>query len=159
MTKKIEIGDVFELQTKKGNKIYFQCVQIPEDTRNEVELIKVFYNLYSETPSEIASIVQGEYFFNRFPLKIALRRKIVTKVGNSALPENFETPFQYRTINLKGDAWQIVDAKTWNRETVIELSEEQKKISPWGGMNDTLIIELLEKGWRLENWTLNNMFS
>ena len=26
-----------------------------------------------------------------------------------------------------------------------------------GGMNDTRIIELLEKGWRLEKWTIDNM--
>jgi hypothetical protein len=156
--KKIEIGDIFELKTKKGNKIYFQCVQIPDDTKNEVELIKVYYNLLSETPSELESITNGEFFFCRFPLKVATHKKIVKKIGNHQLPENFELPKQYRTTNFTDDAWQIVDAKTLKRETTIELTEEQKKLSPWGGMNDTLIIELLERGWKLENWTLDNMF-
>ena len=158
MANKAEIGDIFELQTKNGNKIYFQCVEIPENPKNEVELIKVFYDLYSETPSEIISIAQGKYFFNRFPLKTALRRKIISKIGSSKLPENFEIPKYYRTTNLTNDAWQIIDAKTWKRETIIDLTEEQKKLSPWGGMNDTLIVELLERGWNLENWTLDNMF-
>jgi hypothetical protein len=158
MSNKIEVGDVFELNTKNGNKIYFQCVQIPVDTKNEVELIKVFYYLYSETPTDVTLITHDEYFFNRFPLKSALRKKIVTKIGNSKLSQDFETPKYYRTTNFTNDAWQIIDAKTWKRKTVIELSEEQKKLSPWGGLNDTLIIELLERGWKLENWTLDNMF-
>lgn len=157
-SKKIELGDIFELQTEKGEKIYFQCIEIPTDTRNEVELIKIFYDLWAEPPVDLNSIIRGDYFFTRFPLKAALRRKIVTKIGNYTLSENFEVPEYYRTTNFTEDAWQIVDAKTLKRETVVELSEEQKKLSPWGGMNDTLIIELLERGWKLENWTLHNMF-
>jgi hypothetical protein len=157
-TKKIEVGDIFEMATPKGMKIYLQCVEIPVDIINNVELIKVFYKLYKTTPEKINSIVEGGYFFNRFPLKAAYRKKIVEKVGNVSLPIDFEVPLFYRTENDFGEGWQIVNAKTWKRETVIELSDEQKKLSPWGGMNDTLIIELLERGWTLENWNLDNMF-
>ncbi len=156
--KKIELGDIFEMQTPKGMKIYIQCVEIPKDIKNELELVKIFYKLYEATPEEITSIIEEEFFFNRFPLKAAYRKKIVEKVGNSSLPPNFKAPLYYRTENDFGNGWQIVNAKTWKRETVLELSEEQKQLSPWGGMNDTLIIELLEKGWRLENWTTGNRF-
>lgn len=64
-------------------------------------------------------------------------------------------------IKWKNDIWCVevyryLNFKTWKHETVVDLSEEQKKLSPWGLMNDTLIIELLKTGWRLENLTLDN---
>lgn len=155
---KIELGDIFELITEKRKKIYLQCVEIPVDTKNEIELIKVFYDLWDDTPKDLNSIISGDYFFCRFPLKAALRKKIIVKLGKSVLPENFTPPEFYRTINFTGDCWQIVDSKTLKRRTVTILSSEEKSLSPWGMMNDTLIIDLLERGWRLETWTLDNMF-
>ena len=156
-TNKIELGDIFELENNDYT-IYFQCVENPIDTRNEIELIKVFYGLYRDKILDLEIFKSlDDFFFIRFPLKAALKRKIIKKVGSTSL-ENFEVPKYYRTTNFTGDAWQIVDAKTLKRETVIELSEEQKRLSPWGMMNDTLIIELLEKGWKLETWTLDNMW-
>lgn len=158
-TKKVNIGDVFELESSNGNKIHFQCVDIPKDTRNEVELIKVFFKLHKKTPDDLSTIIKEDYFFIRFPLKAALKKNIIKLIGYYPLPETFVAPLFYRTINFSGTAWQIINSKTLKRETVEVLSKEQKKLSPYGGMNDTLIIELLEKGWNLENWTLKNMFS
>ena len=144
---KLELGDIFELITSKGFA-YSQCVEIPLGIRNDVELIKVLYTLHPKRILDLTEIASGNYFFNRFPLKVAKNRKIVSPIGNIALSENFA-----------GDGWQIVDAKTLRRENINELTEDQKKLSPWGGMNDTLIIELLEKGWNLENLKLGNMFN
>jgi hypothetical protein len=149
---KIELGDIFEMKTENGNKIYIQCVEIPEDVINEVELLKIFYELHQVQPEDISSIIDGGFFYNRFALKAAVKKKIVTKVGNIQLSNDFESPLYYRTENVFGEGWQIVNAKTWHRETVLTLSDDQKKLSPWGSMNDTLIIELLESGWKLENW-------
>lgn len=158
-TKTINLGDIFELETPNDNKIHLQCVHIPKDLRNEVELIKVFFNLHKKTPNDLSTIIKEDYFFIRFPLKAALKKGIVNQIGNYPLPDGFTIPLFYRTINFSGTAWQIVNSKTLKRETVDVLSEEQKELSPFGGMNDTMIIELLEKGWNLKNWTLNNMFS
>lgn len=159
MKKKIEIGDIYELQSENDDlKAYLQCVEIPVDDRNEIELIKVYYSLYTSTP-EIKTFQSEDFFFIRFPLKAALRKKIVKKIGYLPLPDNFKIPRYYRTTNFTGDAWQIIDSTTLKRTNINELSEEQKKLSPWGMMNDTLIIELLKKGWNLENWDLENMFT
>jgi hypothetical protein len=46
MRSKIELGDIFTLQTKSGIAC-LQCVEIPFDVKNEVELIRVFYELFS----------------------------------------------------------------------------------------------------------------
>lgn len=155
---KIELGDLFEMLTPKGGKIYIQCVELPIDSNNDVELVKIFYNILTNRPNNVNSILESNFFFNRFPIKAAIRKKVIEKVGNISLPKDFKAPEYFRTENSFGDGWQIVNAKNLKRETTLILSEEQKKLSPWGMMNDTLIIELLEKGWTVENWTLNNMF-
>ena len=150
-SKKIELGDIFTLRTNKGFAC-IQCVEIPDDTRNEIELIKVYYNLHLENLIDIENVIQGDFFFIRFPLKAAFRRKIVQKIGTSNLPSDFRAPMFFRTENIFGEGWNIVNSKTLFRETVFKLSEDQKKLSPWGIMNDTKIIELLENNWKLEIW-------
>jgi len=150
-SKEINLGDIFSLETNKGTAC-FQCVEIPFDVKNEVELIKVFYKLFDQKLFDLDAVTQNDFFFTRFPLKAALRRKFVKKIGNMTLPEDFASPSFFRTENPFGKGWHIVNSKTLFRETVTELTEDQKKLSPWGIMNDTLIIERLEAGWRLENW-------
>lgn len=154
MKKQVELGDVFEIKTNKGYA-YLQCVDIPENN-NEVELIKVFYDLHKEHLLIISDVIKSDFFYIRFPLKAANKRKIVSKIFNTPLSDDFEIPIYFRTENMFNEGWQIVDSRTLHRKSVTELTYEQKKMSPWGGMNDTKIIELLEKGWRLENWTIEN---
>lgn len=154
-TKKIKLGDVYEMPTKKG-RCFLQCVEIPHT--DDVELIKVFYKIYDDIPEEITKITEGDYFFIRFPLSASLKMKIVKFVGNVELPKDLVLPLYYRTLNPFGEGWQIVNSQTLNRETVLILNEEQKQLSPWGGMNDTLIKQLLDKGWRLKNWSSENFY-
>ena len=56
--------------------------------------------------------------------------------------------------NIRGEflGWHIVDTETWQRQLVKTLSPEQKKLSPWGIWNDTLLIENLVNDWSLEKW-------
>ncbi|UOY05999.1 hypothetical protein L0P88_18940 [Muricauda sp. SCSIO 64092] len=151
LKKKIELGDLFELETSKG-KAYLQFVKYPKDT-SEVEKIKVFYSLFQEEPKSIEKMVVSEdYFYLDFPLKAAHKKNIVSFVGNVALDKEFSCPKYYRTENPFGEGWHIVNSETWERESVETLTEEQKKLSPWGVWNDTLLIEKLENNWRLYNW-------
>lgn len=155
--KKIELGDVFAIETSKGIG-HLQYVEGPKG--DDVELIRVFYNLHGSTDLPNINLkTAGGYFFVRFPLKASLRKKIIRFVEHIDLPKNFQPPIFFRTVNPFGDGWQIVNSETLKRETVLHLTDEHKKLSPWGGMNDTLIKELLEKGWRLENWTADNIFA
>ena len=126
---KIELGDIFELESENGCKIFFQCVEIPLDKKNEIELIKVLAHIFdgdSNGVKEFFKNEEGQYFYNRFPLRAALRKKIVKKLINVPLPSSFKVPKFYRTTNFNGDAWQIIDAVTLKRETVAELNNEQK---------------------------------
>lgn len=144
----MKVGDVFEIETKKG-KGYLQYVKEPMDN-TELEKTRVFYNLFS-LQTELSKIVSGEYFFLEFPLKAAKRMKILSYVGNLELPSTLRYPRYFRSVNVFGEGWRIIDA-TGGQIFVEKLDEKQKKLSPWGTWNDTLLIDNLEKGWRLENW-------
>ncbi len=151
MTKKLELGDIFELETKKG-LAYLQYVKEPKD-QNEIEKVRIFYDLHNKRPSQLKDTICGEFFFLSFILKSAFKEGIVKKIGNISIPNDLTFPSFMRTEHLfKDDWWQIVNVKTWERESIENLTDEQKKLSPWGTWNDTLLIENLENGWRLENW-------
>ena len=67
----------------------------------------------------------------------------------------FEKPSYMRTKHFIGRefvGWHIIDTSTWKRELVKELSDEQLKLSPWGTINDTLLVDYLLNDWSLENW-------
>jgi hypothetical protein len=151
--KKIELGDIFELKTSKGY-IYLQCVRIPIDKRQDVELIRVYYNVHSTQTNDISLIQKSSFFYVGFALQAAYNRKIVEKIGNVLLEADFKPPRYFRTTNPFGEGWQIIDSVNWHRETTRKLTNEQQKLSPWGVWNDTLIIEQLHEGWTLENWKI-----
>jgi len=151
--KKIQVGDVFEIITPKG-KGYFQYVY-----NNKIigQLIRILPGLFSEQPNDMLAIVkEKELYFVHFPLKEAYKQGIVKLVGNYNLPQNLKLPKQMRSKNVDKDgnfkSWHIIDYNTWQRLSVTELNEEQKKLSPWGTWNDTLLIEKLVSGWTLEEW-------
>ncbi len=147
---KIEIGDVFELNTKKG-KAYFQCVN---KDKLRCDTIKVFNKIYTERQIINKAVEIEDYYFIGFALSAALNKNLVEKVGNISLG-NFELPKYMRSklvIGGKFLGWHIIDVKTLKRQLVETLSSEQKKLSPWGIWNDTLLKERLEKGWNLDNW-------
>lgn len=151
--KRLKVGDVFEISTPNGNA-FFQYVHNESDTG---QLIKILPGLFSDKPDNIENLVKGDgLFFIYFPLKAAYKQGIVKVLGNEAVPENFSPPKHMRSKMVDKDGnlicWQIVDCKTLQRESVSELSAEQKKLSPWGIWNDTLLIERLSSGWTLDNW-------
>jgi hypothetical protein len=149
---KIALGDIFEIDTRKG-KAYFQCVKI-DKVRGD--LINVFNKLYDEAPTVIEKAINVEdHYFVGFPLSDAYKRKLVEKVGNIPLPNDFELPAYMRDKHvIKGEllGWHIRDVNTLKRRFVEKLSPQQKKLSPVGIYNDTLLKEMLEQGWSFENW-------
>jgi len=151
--KRVQIGDVFEIETPKGRG-YFKYVYI--NVRNAVELIRVIPGLYSEELENMAGLVSPkEAFYVQFPVKAAYWRKIVRLIGNYEVLAGLELPpKQMRTTHIiRGEfiCWHIVDYETLHITSVKELTDEQKKLSPWGIWNDTLLIEKLVEGWMPED--------
>lgn len=151
---KIKYGDVFEIETPKG-KGYFQCVK--EAAATEVEIIRILPGIYSMQENvDINSLVEeNELYFIQFPLKYALKKKCIKLIGNFKVKDEVIVPRYYRSMHKIGTefiCWHIVDSETLQRRSVDELSEEEKRLSPWGSWNDTLLAERMADGWSLDNW-------
>jgi len=150
--KKVQVGNIYKINTQKGFAL-MQLVKIPEDTRNDIELVKIGYHLFDSLPEINESIFQDGYFFVQFPVKVALRRKIIELVDGLNDPETIEVPNYFRSPHyFKTDFWMIIDEKNDSFIEIQNLSDEQLKLSPSGMWTDLLVIERLENGWRLENW-------
>jgi hypothetical protein len=149
---KIELGDLFEIETAKG-KSYLQYGSRNDDG---IELIRVLRGLYSVRPKSFKELVnEKEQYLVHFPLAAAYRKKLICLVNNFPLPKDFAIPQFMRTTYVRqGEflGWHIVNIETLQRQFVKELSVSQKQLSPWGVWNDTLLKEKLEEGWSLENW-------
>ncbi|RKT01778.1 hypothetical protein [Chryseobacterium defluvii] len=150
--KSFELGNLYTIDTNKGLGL-FQLVNIPEDKKNEVEMIRVSYHLFPDIPKDIDEVFSDDFFYVCFPVKAALRKKVINLVGHQDLPENFSIPRFYRIEHYfnKGE-WIIVDNKSENIEQVKSLSDDQLKLSPDGVWTDLYLKDRLEEGWRLENW-------
>jgi hypothetical protein len=151
--KRIAIGDVFSINTPKGNA-YFQYAC---KDKNNIEMLRIFPGLFEDIPSDLGELVRKkELFLISFPLAAAYRRELVELVGSYPIPEGFQKPKYMRTDNIDRNGvlvnWYIVDTETLKREKVLELTEEQKKLSPFEIWNDTLLIEKLTEGWTLDKW-------
>lgn len=151
--KRIKIGDVFEIDVTNG-KAYLQYVY-----NNELigELIRVLPGKFESQIDDLTQLVNGETeYFIHFPVKGAYKQKIIKLVGNYSLPNSLRIPNYFRDDKRDRDGnligWQIVNYETWERETVDLLTEEQKKLSPWGTWNDTFLIDRISESWTLDKW-------
>jgi hypothetical protein len=151
--KRIKLGDVFEIEITQG-KAYFQYV-----FNNEMigELIRVLPGIFETQFNDLPQLVNGETeYFIHFPVKAACKQKIIKFVGNYDLPNSLSIPNYFRDDKRDRDGnligWQIVNYETWKRETVYQLTEEQKKLSPWGTWNDTFLIDRISEKWTLDKW-------
>ena len=148
---RVKIGDIFELKTSKG-KAYLHYI-FNDETNGD--LVRVLSGLYSDQPEDIESLAsEGEDFFVFFPLLSAYRKKIVENVGHYT--SDYTRPEYMRATHyIRGEflGWHIIKTDTWQRELVKELNDKQKKLSPWGIWNDTLLVERLEEGWTLDRWS------
>lgn len=148
---RIKLGDIFEVETPKG-KAYLHYAY--RDTVTG-ELIRVLPGLYSERPANFNELAASkERYVVSFPLTAANKQKIVEQVGFHPV-DNFVKPKFMRTEhNVRGEflGWHIVDTSNWQRQLVKNLTSEQKRLSPWGIWNDTLLVENLVNDWSLEKW-------
>lgn len=148
---KIEIGDIFEIDTPAG-KAYLHYVY-----KDKVigDLIRVLPGLYPEKPNNLTDLASlKERYMIFFPLSAAFNKKIVRNVGQFNLSTYTKPRYMRDTHKVRGEflGWHIIDTDTMYHQLVKDLSIEQRQLSPWGIWNDTLLIERLVDGWSLENW-------
>ncbi len=144
-------GDIFKISTKIG----FGFLQFTELDSMGIEYIRVLDPISENSTITQFEIDKKERWCTGFPLRAALRKKIVEKIGNYRIPRNFKVSDLVRSKHIIGDeflGWFIVNRKTLKRKFKTELSKKQLRLSPHGIMNDTLIIERLEENWKLSEW-------
>jgi|TARA_B110000967_G_C18705024_1_gene469784 hypothetical protein len=149
---RIKEGDVFELETKKG----FTYLHYITKDDSLGELIRVLDIVFLKPISDIQELLDiDEKYYVFFPLAVANRKKIIKKVGNINSEKYNKPSFMkekhYIGKDFKG--WDIVNTDTWQRQFVKKLNTKQKMLSPWGILNDTLLIERIENDWTLEKWS------
>jgi hypothetical protein len=148
---KLTKGDVFSIETKKG----LGFLQYLETSIFKIDYIRVLDFISESGNITQEEINQPERWCIEFPLKVAIRRKLVEKVDNFLLPESFIIPKYSRTKHIiKGEfkGWFIVNRNSWKLTFVEKLNDNQMQLSPSGIMNDTLIKERLESDWKLSKW-------
>lgn len=144
----MKTGDLYKIKTNKGWGLV-QLIKIPKD-KTQLQLIRVFYDLHDILPLNLQEETEKKHFFLEFPLISALRKRILIFVENVPISDSFSFPRYFRAENVFGPGWRIIDING-GQKVVEQLSSEEKKLSPWGTWNDTLLIDKLENGWRLEN--------
>ena len=143
------LGDIIELE-QDGKKVYCQFLKEAEDD-NTLEGVRIFYDVYIDRPEDITSVIKDDFFFLTLPLKYGIKEEGVTLVGNVPLSGDIIFPKSFRSFNPFGKGWRIIN-DDGRSEIVQELTDEQKKLSPYSTWSLPTIIENLENGWRLENW-------
>jgi len=151
MAKRIKIGDIFEIPTKKG-LAYAQYTHKEEQWGS---LIRVLPGFHEKRPESFSALVtQKEQFVTFLPLQGVVSRKIFEVIGNEPVPSHAASFPVFRGpgfIDREGrvQKWYLWDGQ---RETPIgkDLSEGQKKLPILAVINDTLLIERIEQGWTPE---------
>ncbi len=151
---RLKLGDIFEIKTNRGYG-YFQCVSTD---KFKGELIKVFNLVFESKIKSVETLfsnVNDDDYYIGFPLKYAIKKKVVEYVDNVSLSNDFVLPRYTRSKHIiRGEflGWHIKDNTTNIMTLVKELSKEQLKFSPDGIVNDTYLIDRLDENWKLEDW-------
>ena len=153
MARRVKIGDIFEVETQKGF-IYFQYVYKRLD---KLQTINVF-NYVSKTKLDLEEIDTSNIKLTvEYPVTIAYNRDMIDFIGNKDFSEFIYPKYRIdRALKLSREdnarGWDIVDTDTLKRKRVINLNDEEKKLSPSGWWNPTFLIEWIELYGTLENY-------
>lgn len=150
----VKYGDVFKLKLNNGVGL-IQCVK--EAPKTECEIIRAIPGIYDEEPMrEISSIImKKELFFLQFPVKHAVKQKLLESIGNFPVPSSSAAPRYFRTEHNIGTnfiAWHIIDSETMQIRSVKNLSAEEQKLSEWDIISIPDLAEKIESGWTPEDW-------
>ena len=150
---RLSIGDVVEIRTAGG----LAYAQYTHKHKQYGALLRVFGSFYDMRPSNCASLVRQRPVFSCFfPLGAAVSRKIVSVIGNVAVPEEAQSFPIFRAgvvdpHSNKVESWWLWDGEQEWR--VGDLTSEQRKLPIRGVWNDTLLIERIESHWTPETDT------
>lgn len=149
--KRVKIGDVVEIATRKGLS-YAHYTHKHDQPPRFGALLRVFGEHHASRPDRFDDIVSNRpAFLTFFPLGAAVKRGIFPVVANVPVPPNVQPFPTFRCAGLedpmtgKVGVWWLWDGeKEWR---VGELTKEQRSLSIRGICNDTSLMERIEVGW------------
>lgn len=143
-----KIGDVIEIETKRG----LAYALYSHEHKMYGSLLRVFERKFPARPERFDALVQEPLQFETFfPLGAALHRKIVAVAGHVVVPVHLHRFPLFRDGVANPKTKQVANWWLWDgeREWMIgSLKEEQKSYPIRCIVNDTLLIEWIESGWR-----------
>jgi len=145
------VGDVVEIPTSSG-RAYAQVVQ---KVRSHGPLLRVLDGFWEERPDDLASLVEGSArFYVFFPVGAAVSLGAVTNAGHVPVPAQARSfPLLRRRGKILADG-RVVDWWLWDGEKLWragKLNDQMRSLSIAELVNDTLLVERLESGWRPED--------
>lgn len=151
MPRKLLIGDILEIPTKKG-RAYVQFSHYHETPPRMGAIIRALPGFFQDRPQEFQRLAdQKELFYTLFPVQAAVNRKIFPVVGHATIPAHAKAFPLFRAGNTnphsgKVEQWWLWDgARSWK---ISELTDEQLDLPIKAGWNDKLLISRLEQGWK-----------
>lgn len=182
MDRKDEIGNVYAIITTKGYA-FGQVAGINEEKWSGMYHCRIFSKLYSEIPENISDIIAGkEDYVMQIELPSMARRKfkMAKKIGKFPFPESYMRPKYVRSSLTIGEDGSNAPFKRWlvipDFGTIVERiridewvtkvlgknlydetwKDDFKKLNPSSIFNGSMLIEMLENGWKLEKWLPND---
>jgi hypothetical protein len=157
--KKATIGDIVEINTPAG----LGYLQYTHDAGTNGELVRVLPGLYSNRPSDFATLAQQrELYFVFYIMNYALRTGQATIVSSQPVPEWAKAHPMMRHAAAFDDSrrvirWRIVSAASQltpqeliRAPLLTELTPEQKKLSIREIWPHAAMVRELARGWTPE---------
>jgi hypothetical protein len=139
---------VIALRTADG----LAYAQVVHRVRLYGTLIRVLEPVLEQPAEDVASLVASrERFYTFFPVGAALKRGLVELAGSAPVPERARAfPLLRQRGQIRPDG-TVVDWWLWDGERkwqIGRLTPEQRELSIAEVVNDTLLRQRLEEGWR-----------
>jgi hypothetical protein len=141
-------GDVIALRTADG----LAYAQVVHKDKLYGTLVRVLEPVLPQPAEDLARLVSSpERFYTFFPVGAAVKRGLVQLVGRAQVPEGAQAfPLlrqrgQVRPDGSVADWWLWDGEKAWR---IGQLTPDQQRLSIAEVVNDTLLRERIEQGWK-----------
>jgi hypothetical protein len=154
----VRFGDVIAIPTARG----LALAQYTHKAKLYGALIRVLDGFWPDLSAAAGSAAAGSVaaaasaqtaFWTFFPVNAALKKGLVEKVGHAEIPEAARAfPLMRKRGQIApGPGGRVLDWWLWDGDKewkIGALSPGQEELSLAEVVNDTLLIERIESGWR-----------
>ena len=150
----MQVGDVMEVTTSKG-LAYLQFTHEGMNHYKGFQTMRQIDGFFKERPTDLVALADLPTIYHfRCLLKLFIKDKVFTKIGNAPVPRKDREPPSFRSgWHDPANDGKIVGgwiSKGSDDYRVVQFTPEQQKFSLDGMWTNPTIIDNLEIGWRPE---------